>query len=68
MREMVTLMADRVLSAIVPKAQAGACACGPWDNHWEYSCIHGWRYERWCTVNCWCDQQCGLWSTNWDLC
>lgn len=50
MRQTLERVADRLVSVIVPKTTAGACACGPWDNGWvDRGC------ERcWASYNCWC--------------
>lgn len=55
---MLTLLeraADRVVSAVVPKAKAGACACGPGDGYWSFCyCQLGSAYHRWHSYNCYC--------------
>lgn len=60
---MLTLLeraADRVVSAVVPKAKAGACACGPGDSQWlSCGCSGGRLYHRWVTYNCYCTPSYG---------
>jgi len=59
MREMVQSVSDRVLTMFVPRAKASACQCAP-DGHWEFAfCQNGIRYEKYCTYNCLCVDNCG---------
>lgn len=50
-------LADRMLGAVLPQADAGACPCG--DSYCTYSgCPRG--YKRTCRDNCNCTQtSCG---------
>ena len=62
MRSTVNALSDRLLNRFVPKAKAGACACGPWDSGWEHWCQVGQfgptRWEAYCTYNCNCVPYC----------
>lgn len=65
MRQMLDSVGDRMLSMFLPKAKAGACACGIWDGTtYEYRCLGGQENQkRSCHLNCTCAKVCSSWVT-----
>jgi hypothetical protein len=64
MRQTLNSISDRMLSAFVPKAKAGACACFPSDGSWsERRCYKG-QYDqrRTCHYGCLCNIVCTAWA------
>jgi hypothetical protein len=64
MQRTLRTLSDRALGLFLPKARAGACACGPWDGgFYQYRCYLGqFNQRRWCTYNCTCATVCGSWQ------
>jgi hypothetical protein len=64
----VSALADRMLSAVVPRASAGAC-CPP-DGQAEICFCSGcWRYLKYCHYTCNCVWTCGAcYNANYRCC
>ncbi len=62
MRQAFATLADRLVSLVVPKTTAAACACQPGD--WTYvycGCLWPYKRHKRCYVNCYCQptSNCG---------
>lgn len=54
MIQLLERAADRIVTAVVPKATAGACACGDGEYHFCYCVWKGLSYYRWQAYTCDC--------------
>ena len=64
----VATIADRMLSAVVPRASAGAC-CPPDPVTEICFCSGCWRYLKTCQYNCACTWFCGgCYNANYRCC
>jgi hypothetical protein len=62
MRQALATLADRLVSLVVPKTTAAACACQPGDWTYVYCyCYPHQKYHKRCYVNCYCQptSNCG---------
>lgn len=62
MLQLLERAADRMVSAVVPKTKAGACACFPSDNYWQFCWCGpplGMSYYRFHRFDCWCNEHVG---------
>ena len=64
----INVLSDRLLSMFVPKAKAGACACGPAFNGWYFYCKENQRWKAYCTFTCSCNQTCVLHTNTGEDC
>lgn len=63
MRQALHSVSDRMLGMFLPKARAGACACFPSDNYYQYRCYRGQINERRLVkFSCTCVVSYGPWT------
>lgn len=66
---LINAVADRLLSAIVPGAEAGACVPEHGDKFWVYCGCRNRRVQhQQCTVTCNGGQTCGLCTQTGEPC